>query len=134
MYLIGKSFILETDHKPLISLLGNKNLDSLPPLVLCFRLRLMRYNFHIIHVAGKALITADTLSRAPLQLQSSEVSELQDVVESLISAVIDAIPASSDHCEQIRQAQKEDPTLSQVMKYCQEGLPAKHNIKGSVKQ
>jgi len=51
-----------------------------------------------------------------------------------MSAVIEAIPASSDHLEQIPQAQKEDPTLSQVMKYCQEGWPAKHNIKGLVKQ
>jgi len=134
MYLIGKSFILETDHNPLISLLGNKNLDSLPPRVLCFKLLLMRYNFSIIQVAGKALTTADTLSRAPLQLQSSESSELQDVVESFVSAVVEAIPASSDHLEQIHQAQKEDPTLSQVMKYCQEGRPAKHNIKGLVKQ
>jgi len=94
----------------------------------------MRYNFHIVHVAGKVRTTADSLSRAPLQLQSSESSELQDVIESFMSAVIEAIPASRDHLELIRQAQKEDPTLSQVMKYCQEGWPAKHNINGSMKQ
>ena len=34
MYLLGKSFILETDHKPLISLLSAKNLDSLLPRIL----------------------------------------------------------------------------------------------------
>jgi len=44
------------------------------------------------------------------------------------------IEESIDHLEQIRQAQKEDPTFSQVMKYCQEGWPAKRNSKGSVKQ
>ena len=67
MYLLGKSFILETDHKPLISLLSAKNLDSLPPRILRFCLRMMRYSFNITHVPGKALITADALSRAPLQ-------------------------------------------------------------------
>jgi len=54
----------------------------------------MRSNFHIIHVAGKALTTADTLSRAPLQLQSNDTSELQDVEEAFMSVVIDAIPAT----------------------------------------
>ena len=36
MYLLGKSFLLETDHKLLISLLGTytKNLDSLPTRIL----------------------------------------------------------------------------------------------------
>ena len=75
-----------------------------------------------------------TLSRALLQLQSTDSCELQEVVEAFMSAVIEAIPASTDHLEQIRQAQQEDPTLSQVLKYCQEGWPAKHHIKGLVKQ
>ena len=52
MYLLGKSFLLETDHKPLISLLSTKNLDSLPPRILRFCLRMIRYNFSIIHVPG----------------------------------------------------------------------------------
>ena len=37
-YILGKSIFLETDHKPLVPLLGNKSLDSLPPRVLRFRL------------------------------------------------------------------------------------------------
>jgi len=39
-YVLGKQFGIETDHKPLVPLLGNKSLDSLPPHVLRFRLRL----------------------------------------------------------------------------------------------
>ena len=35
-YLQGKHFKMETDHKLLMSLLGNKNLDNLPPRILCF--------------------------------------------------------------------------------------------------
>ena len=66
-YLLGKSFSIETDHKPLIPLLNSKQLDNLPPRVLRFRLRLARYDYEVEHVPGKYLYSADTLSRAPLQ-------------------------------------------------------------------
>ena len=32
-FLIGKTFHIETDHKPLVSLLGQKTLDELPPRI-----------------------------------------------------------------------------------------------------
>ena len=40
-YVIGKAILLETNHKPLVPLLGKTNLDCLPPQVLCFRIHLM---------------------------------------------------------------------------------------------
>ncbi|CAM4630646.1 unnamed protein product [Leuciscus chuanchicus] len=49
-YLIGKHFFLETDHKPLLSLLSTKHLDDLPPRLQRFRMRLMRYSYEISHV------------------------------------------------------------------------------------
>ena len=112
MYLLGKSFLLETDHKPLISLLSTKNLDSFPPRILQFRLRMMRYNFSITHVPGKAPITADTLSRAPLPSDSTDSLDLQQSAETFISAVVEALPASANHLEQIAKAQSTDPILS----------------------
>ena len=33
-YILGMKFLIETDHKPLVPLLGTKHLDSLPPRVL----------------------------------------------------------------------------------------------------
>ena len=35
-YILGKPVTIETDHKPLVPLLGMKNPDNLPPCVLCF--------------------------------------------------------------------------------------------------
>lgn len=49
-YIIGKHIKIETDHKPLVPLLGKSNLDSLPPRVLRFRLRLTRFDYSISHV------------------------------------------------------------------------------------
>jgi len=114
IYLIGT---LETDHKPLISLLGQKNLDSLPPRVLRFCLCMMRYDFAIFHVAGKSLLTADSLSRAPVVIKSTEISDLQCQVETFLATVVHSLPASSSQKEKTRLAENKDPVLSQVMKY-----------------
>ena len=67
-YLVGLSFHIEMDHKPLVPLFSSKNLDDLPLRVQRFRLRMMRFNFTISHVLGKQLIIADTLSRAPVSM------------------------------------------------------------------
>ena len=77
----------------------------------------MRYDFSIIHVAGKALITADALSRAPLPFESTESLDLQESAET----VVKALPASADCLAQIATAQSTDSILQQVIKYCQEG-------------
>ncbi|PIK41291.1 hypothetical protein BSL78_21853 [Apostichopus japonicus] len=64
-FLIGMKFKIETDHKPLVSLLGLKDLNQLPPRIQRFRIRLMRYNYDISHIPGKELVVPDALSRAP---------------------------------------------------------------------
>ena len=63
-YIIGKQIQIETDHKPLVPLLGTTQRDSLPPRVLRFQLRLTRFDYLIAHVPGMYFYTADTLSRA----------------------------------------------------------------------
>ena len=65
-FILGKPFTIQTDHKPLIPLLGSRALDDLRPRVVRFRLRLLRFNFRIVHVPGKDLAIADALSRAPV--------------------------------------------------------------------
>ena len=74
-YILGKDILIETDHKPLVPLFGSKTLDELPPSFQRFRMRLMKYSFKMLHVPGKELVTADTLSRAPLDKQLSKEDE-----------------------------------------------------------
>lgn len=63
-YLLGKTFEVQTDHKPLIYLLSSKkDLDCLSPRNQRFRMRLMKYSFNIVHVPGKGLNCADAVSR-----------------------------------------------------------------------
>ena len=77
-----------------------KHLDNLPPRILRFHLRLMRFDYQIVHVPGKYLYTADTLSRAPLPTDSNDEScKQQEEVEHFIQSVVSHLPASKERFE-----------------------------------
>ena len=84
IYILGKHIGIETDHKPLVPLLGSKHLDNLPPRVLRFRLRLMRFSSSIQHVPGKLLYTADTLHRVPLRENNIDLQILDCLVHTIL--------------------------------------------------
>ena len=46
-YVIGEDILLGTDHKSPVPLLCETNLDNLPPRVLHFRIRHMRFSYII---------------------------------------------------------------------------------------
>ena len=131
-YILGRSFDIETDHKPLVPLFTSKHLDNLPPRILRFRLRMARYNYTIRHVPGKFLYTADTLSRAPLKIRDFDAEKLQDAVEDFVEAVTATLPASDQRLEEYRKAQREDPICSRVADYCLSGWPDKTNLETRV--
>ena len=110
------------DQKPLVPLLSHKPLDSLPPRVVRFRLRLMRFDYIIKHVPGKSLHTADTLSRAPLKhpVDCNEQLEIQDV-EYHIATFIATLPISRTKLNTITQAQATDQACSTLISYCSQG-------------
>ena len=121
-YILGRPFLIETDHKPLVPILSTKHLDDLPPRVLRFRLRLARFSYTIEHVPGKLLYTADALSRAPQPVQDPE---LQEEAESFAEAITSTLPATNRQLEVYRQAQSDDRVCCKVMDYCQTGWPQK---------
>ena len=132
MYLLGRSFHMETDHKPLVPLLSTKSLNTLPPRVLRFRLHLMRYDFTIAYTPGKHLCIPDTLSRAPIPSSDDSV-DLQESVEAFILSVVSTLPATPDRLASLQAAQTQDENLLQVMHYCKVGWSEK-NLKGQVKK
>ena len=60
-YLMGKEFILEVDHKPLIYMNKHKSSND---KVLRWSLALQPYRFRVVHIAGADNVGADLLSRA----------------------------------------------------------------------
>ncbi|RXN28445.1 Transposon Ty3-G Gag-Pol poly [Labeo rohita] len=92
-------------------------------------MRLLRYDYNIVHVPGKNLITADTLSRAPLtDTPSAEDLQLEKEVQVFVDAVVSSLPVTDTRLEKIKQAQQTDETCKTVARYCQTALPQKHRV------
>ena len=93
-YLICLTFKGETDNTPLVPLLGNKRLDDILPRLQSFRMRLMRLTYSIAHVLSENLITADALSRAPMQELNRAEEHFTLEVEAYFSCVVASLPAT----------------------------------------
>ncbi|XP_037503251.1 uncharacterized protein LOC119378078 [Rhipicephalus sanguineus] len=125
-YVRGLNFTVETDHQPLVTLHGNPYLDTMPPRIQRFRIKLMRYQFNVVYVPGKQLATADTLSRAPDETPSiSLVDVVEEFVDFQVAVIIDTKLVTADD---VRRHQEQDGECSQLVKYCTQGWPpfAKH--------
>ncbi|UYV69913.1 CENPBD1 [Cordylochernes scorpioides] len=95
---LEKTFLIETSHRPLVSIFTTKDLNDLTPRLQRYRMRMLQFSFHIFHTPGKELITADVLSRQPLP---------------------------DDRLAKIALNQKLEPTLQNVAFFSQNGWPAK---------
>jgi len=127
---LGKPFIVETDHKPLVPLLNTKHLDNMPPRVL--RLRLAKFKYVAQHVPGKVLYAADALSRAPLQEGGEE--EPQEEVEAYIEHItVPSLPATPSRLQEYKQAQIEDTDCSRVREYIRAGWPGRDTVPSPLK-
>ena len=63
-YLLGRSFVVESDHKPL-EMIAVKNLANAPPHLQRMLLELQRYNVTIKYRPGNQMQLADALSCCP---------------------------------------------------------------------
>ncbi|XP_064482841.1 uncharacterized protein K02A2.6-like [Ornithodoros turicata] len=125
-YLRGLSFLVETDHLPLVPLLGSKDLEMLPPRIQRMRIKLMRYQFDVKHVAGKLLAMADTLSRAPCDSADKPAA---DSIEPFISEVMSSVHLpSAITVDVVRQHQLQDSECSTVNSFCKKGWPDRRKV------
>ena len=100
------SFQEERDHKPLVSLLGVKNLKELPARIQRFRMRLMRFTFTVVHTSGKDLTIADTLSRATNTTASEADTQFNQDIEMFVNTVMSSLPATEKQLIEITQKQR----------------------------
>ena len=75
------------------------------------------------------LITADTLSRAPVvESQHPEDKSFQDKCQSYINAVASALPITDKRLLEIKQAQADDATCQNIQELCMRGWPDKAKL------
>ena len=132
-FVIGMHFTIETDHKPLIQLLSSKHLDSLPPRVLRFRLRMARFDYSIEHKPGKLLFAADALSRAPSPTAIADNSIPDREVEFFVDALTSSTPITKSLLERYHSAQQADPVCTSLRQFCLNGWPPKQKITTNLK-
>ena len=89
-YILGREFLIETDYKLVVPLLNTKHLDALPPRVLWFRLRLVKFNYSVFHVPGKLLYAADVLSRVPMPEMEEEPLDVESFVDTITQFTLPA--------------------------------------------
>jgi len=124
LYITGKRFSILTDHKPLVSLLGNKLLEALSPRILRFRLRLLCFDFSVHHVSGKKFYVPDTLSRIE-SLKTDEIDSLAcDILEGEILSVKENLPLTDVLHEQIEIASRTDSAINMVKRALENGWAA----------
>ena len=73
-YLYGHTFTLETDRKPLVSILGRSLLEASKTMLL---MKTVPYHFDVKYIKGSTNVIADCLSRAPITTDSIHLPILQ---------------------------------------------------------
>lgn len=123
-YILGmEDVIVETDHKPLVPLLGNMFLDRLPPRIQRFKLRLQRFSYTMKHISGKRNIAADALSRYTMGVPNPVDIGFVEEVEYYIGEAVQ-IAASDARIDILRSEQVSDETLREVRSFITEGWPS----------
>ena len=76
-----------------------------------------RYDYTVQHLPGKALHTADTLSRTPLEMEEADQKLLEEE-EFMTQIGVSILPTSKDRLDEYRKHKASDPVCSKVMKFC----------------
>ena len=117
-YVYGLRFVVENDHKPLISIFQTV-LSKSPPRIQRFQLRLQRHNFQLNYAPGNQLFVGDMLSRLPLPDSKSEIES--DVMNYFVHSVIKSCQISEDRLQQIITETQKDDILQSVVLQIQNG-------------
>ncbi|XP_063377580.1 uncharacterized protein K02A2.6-like [Cydia fagiglandana] len=121
-YLIGRSFTIVTDHKPLLGIFDPKKPmpGMISPRLTRIALALTAHSYEIIYKPGPQIGHADGLSRWPQPVPDQPEQDFSEIL--LIAETPQDFPFDAD---QIAKETKKDVTLAAVMNHIYRGWPAK---------
>ena len=102
MYLLGRTFRIVTDHKPLVSLfsLTRPKLDSLPLRIIRWSLLMSSYDYSIMYKPGTNITAADAMSCLQDNLQVPAPGYIIHMLDHLDDTTVDSAdirrPTSKD--------------------------------------
>ena len=132
-YIVGKPIAIEMDYKPVVPLLMKQTIDTLPPRLQRYKMRLMQFNIKAVnHVPGRYHYTADTMSRK-LANPNTVPPTIPEEMKAHIDSIIAAFPASDRKLSQIIAAQDQDKVCKQVKRYCSAHWHNKNHIEQDIK-
>ena len=98
-YLLGRSFIAESNHKPL-EMIAMKNLANAPPCLQRMLLELQQYNVTIKYRPGNQMQLANALSRCPARASQKIKLDMQ----------VDYIAFTKPWIEKLKDSTQRDPS------------------------
>ena len=119
-YIYGLHTKIQSDHKPLESIML-KPLYKVPPRLQRMRLKLQKYDLEVYYTKGKQLYVADTLSRAYLNVPSTDEDE---DLEFAVHALVRDLPVSDAKLSEIQSATQDDEQLQTLHQYIITGWPS----------
>jgi len=120
-YIFGHRVTVQTDHKPLESI-SKKSLAAAPPRLQRMLLQLQKYDLHVVHVPGRNIPVADTLSRKFLPAEPEDCDTSEDI-NAHVHSIIENLPITDGKMKQLREATANDPQLQDLKSTIQDGWP-----------
>ncbi|UYV64545.1 K02A2.6-like [Cordylochernes scorpioides] len=121
-YLLGNSFTLRTDHKPLVTLFSeNKGIPTIAGnRIQRWAIILSAYQYKIEYIKGTSNTEADVLSRLPMFTPEKNPKEHDSEPEEMV-LLMDALDSSPVTSDDIRESLPGDLALRQALDHTLQG-------------
>lgn len=126
-FLYGRTFVVQSDHKPLEALF-KREIDDVTARLQRMFLRLLKYpGLSIVYTPGKEMLVADCLSRASLKKGDPDDPDCK-LLEGTVHAVIQSVCMSQSNYDLYVETIRSDEKYCRIVKYVQWGWPAYHKL------
>ena len=116
LYLYGHTFTLQTDQKPLVSILGHSLLEASKTMQRLL-MKTMPYHFDVEYIKGSTNVIADCLSHAPITTDSIHLPILQ------VNLVTQSLRCTPDKMQWLQDLTSQDDNLVLLGGVVKQGWP-----------